>query len=453
MRNAGWRSPALPETVLAHVNLWLSSLPVSLAVIVLCVLLSMFFSASETALTAASKARFYSLEKSGDARATRVNRLIGDMPRFISAMLLGNTLVNIAASAIATNLLVRFYGAAGVLYATVLMTIILLIFAEVLPKTLAITRPERTALAVAPLAAFFMALFKPTLQAVEGLVRLMLRIFGISTRADPESSTSHEDLKSTVDMMHRDGDVARQDRDMVGGLLDLADLTVTDVMIHRTKMQVIKADQPAGDLVREVLASPYTRLPLWQGEPENIIGVLHAKDLLRALAAARGDTSGLVATAIASKPWFVPDTTSLPDQLQAFLKRKTHFALVVDEYGSVMGLVTLEDILEEIVGDIKDEHDPAAAGVRMLDDGSVTVDGGLPIRDLNRVMDWDLPGGEATTIAGLVIHEARSIPEVGQMFTFHNFRFEVLRKARNRLVLLRVARLAAPDADSDDMKD
>ncbi len=443
----------MPDAVLGHLEAWVSSLPISLAVIGLCILLSMFFSSSETALTAASKARFYALEKSGDAGAVRVNRLIADMPRFIGAMLLGNTLVNIAASAIATNLLVRFYGAAGVFYATVLMTIILLVFAEVLPKTLAITRPERTALAVAPLAAFFVALFKPLLQAVEGLVRVMLRIFGISTKADAESSTSHEDLKSTVDMMHRDGDVARQDRDMVGGLLDLADLSVADVMIHRTKMQVIKADQPAADLVREVLASPYTRLPLWQGEPENIIGVLHAKDLLRALAAARGDTSALDATSIASKPWFVPDTTSLQDQLQAFLKRKTHFALVVEEYGSVMGLVTLEDILEEIVGDIKDEHDPAAAGVRMLDDGSVTVDGGLPIRDLNRVMDWDLPGSEATTIAGLVIHEARSIPEVGQMFTFHNFRFEVLRKARNRLVMLRVAKLAAPDADSDDMKD
>lgn len=443
----------MADTALGQFETWLSSLPVSLFIIGLCILLSMFFSSSETALTAASRARFYALEKHGDRAAARVNRLLAEMPRFIGAMLLGNTLVNIAASAIATNLLVRLFGTAGVVYATALMTVILLVFAEVLPKTLAITWPERTALLVAPSAAFCVALFGPPLMAVEWLVRLLLRAFGISIKTAQESSSGHDDLKSTVDMMHRDGDVARHDRDMVGGLLDLADLSVADVMIHRTKMQVIKADQPAADLVREVLAAPYTRLPLWQGEPDNIIGVLHAKDLLRALAAARGDTSALDASAIALTPWFVPETTSLQDQLQAFLKRKTHFALVVDEYGSVMGLVTLEDILEEIVGDIKDEHDPAAAGVRALGDGSVTVDGGLPIRDLNRVMDWSLPDEEATTIAGLVIHEARSIPEVGQVFTFHNFRFEVLRKARNRLVSLRVAKLAEPGTDSDDMKD
>ena len=444
----------MPDKLIGDFETWLSSLPVSLAIIGLCVLLSMFFSSSETALTAASRARFYALEKNGDRAAARVNRLLLEMPRFIGAMLLGNTIVNIAASAIATNLLVHLFGTAGVVYATLLMTALLLVFAEVLPKTLAITWPERTALFVAPSAAFCVALFGPPLMAVEWMVRLMLRAFGLSTKTAQDPSSSHEDLKSTVDMMHRDGDVARHDRDMVGGLLDLADLSVADVMIHRTKMQAINANQPATDLVREVLASPYTRLPLWRHEPDNIIGVLHAKDLLRALAAARGDTSMLDVSALALKPWFVPETTTLQDQLQAFLKRKTHFALVVDEYGSVMGLVTLEDILEEIVGDIKDEHDPAAAGVRLLGDGSVMVDGGLPIRDLNRVMDWSLPDAEATTIAGLVIHEARSIPEVGQVFTFHNFRFEVLRKARNRLISLRVAKLVPTAAgDSDDMKD
>ena len=251
--------------------------------------------------------------------------------------------------------------------------------------------------------------------------------------------SGHEELKSTVDLLHREGGVARSDRDMVGGLLDLRELAVSDVMIHRTKMRTIDAELAPQDLVREVLSSPYTRLPLWRGEPDNIVGVLHAKDLLRALDLAGGDARKLVVEDIAFEAWFVPDTTTLQDQLQAFLKRKTHFALVVDEYGEVQGLVTLEDILEEIVGDIKDEHDVAVQGVRQQADGVVVVDGSVPIRDLNRVMDWRLPDDEATTIAGLVIHEARAIPEAGQVFHFHGFRFEVARKLRNRITALRIA--------------
>ena len=208
-------------------------------------------------------------------------------------------------------------------------------------------------------------------------------------------------------------------------------------------MRAIDAGQNSEDIVRAVLASPYTRMPLWRGTPENIVGVLHAKDLLRALDAAGGDASGLRVEALALETWFVPGTTSLRAQLKAFLTKKTHFALVVDEYGEVMGLVTLEDILEEIVGDIADEHDVTVSGVRLQGDGSVNVDGGVPIRDLNRAMDWRLPDDEATTIAGLVIHEARAIPETGQVFTFHRFRFEVLRKVRNRLASLRIVPAAA----------
>jgi Mg2+/Co2+ transporter CorB len=231
---------------------------------------------------------------------------------------------------------------------------------------------------------------------------------------------------------------------MFGALLELGEIEVSDVMIHRTSMRTINADLPPRDLVREVLASPYTRLPLWRGQPDNIIGVLHAKDLFRALAAAGGDSSRIDIEEIALDVWFIPDTTTLRDQLQAFLRRKTHFAMVVDEYGVVMGLVTLEDIIEEIVGDIKDEHDVAAHGMRPQPDGSVIAEGSVTIRDLNRAMDWTLPDEEATTIAGLVIHEARAIPEPRQVFVFHGFRFEVLRKNRNRIAALRISPLLAP---------
>ncbi|HUI19423.1 MAG TPA: HlyC/CorC family transporter [Methylocella sp.] len=418
---------------LSSADVWLA-----VATILLCVALSAFFAASETALTAASRARMYGLEKNGDQRAARVNRLLASRERLIGSTLLGNTLVNIGASAFATSVLVALAGDRGAIYATGLMTVVLFVFAEVLPKTVAINYPDRTSLLVARVISFFVAVFGPVLFGVEALVRGFLRFAGIDIRRRHSILSGHEELKSAVDLLHREGGVARSVRDMFGGLLELRDLEVSDVMVHRTKMLALNADLPPQELVREAIAAPYSRLPLWHGEPENIIGVLHVRDLLGALDAAGGDAGKLNVQSIALEPWFVPETTPVQAQLQAFLKRKTHFALVVDEYGVVMGLVTLEDIIEEIVGDIADEHDVIVQGVRMLADGSAIVDGSVPIRDLNRAMGWDLPDEEATTIAGLVINEARAIPESGQVFTFHNFRFEVLRKTRNRITSLKV---------------
>jgi Mg2+/Co2+ transporter CorB len=416
------------------VDLW-----VALAIVVFCILMSAFFSCSETALTAASRARMFGLERNGDGRARAVNKLLGDRASFIGAVLLGNTLANIGGSAFTTSVLTDLFGDRGVLYATGIMTVVLLIFAEVLPKTIAINYPDQVALLVSRPVRIFVLIFTPILVSVDAVVRLVLGIFGLKVGQHSSILSGHEELRSAVDLLHKEGGVERSDRDMFGGLLGLVELTVEDVMVHRIRMRAIDAGLPPSDLVREVLASPYTRLPLWRDQPDNIVGVLHAKDLLRALDAVNGDVSKLVIPDIAHDAWFVPTTTPLKDQLQEFLKRKTHFALVVDEYGVVMGLVTLEDILEEIVGDIKDEHDAVIQGLRQNPDGSVTVDGSLPIRDLNRTMDWNLPDEEATTIAGLVIHEAQLIPDTGQVFAFHGFRFEIMRKARNRVTLMRVS--------------
>jgi Mg2+/Co2+ transporter CorB len=415
------------------VNIWVAA-----TILVVCVVMSALFSGSETALTAASRARMHALEKQGDTRAKAALRLLANRDRLIGAMLFGNTLFNIGASAFLTTFLVAMFGDRGAIYATASMTVILLIFAEVLPKTVAINYPDRMSLTVVWFVSFFVTLFGPVLYGVEKIVRGALLLCGVRLGESHGLLTPQEELKSAVDLMHREGDVARSDRDMFGGLLDLKELAVSDVMVHRTKMLTIDADLPTAEIVSAVVASPYTRVPLWREHADNIIGVLHAKDLLRALALAGGAAEKVKLETITLEVWFVPDTTTLEDQLQAFRKRKTHFALVVDEYGDVQGLVTLEDILEEIVGDIRDEHDLAVTGLRRQQDGSVIVDGSVPIRDLNRVMDWSLPDEEATTIAGLVIHEARAIPEQGQKFAFHNFRFEVLRKQRNRITLLRL---------------
>ncbi len=422
------------------VDLW-----VAVLIIVLCVAMSAFFAASETALTGASRARMHALERNGDKRAALVNRLLRKRERLIGTTLLGNTLVNIGSSAFMTSVLVVVIGDKGAVWATVIMTVLLLVFAEVLPKTVAVNNADRTALLVSRALTPFVAIFGPALVAVEILVRGVLKVFGGRVQANKSILTGAEELRSAVDLLHKEGNVERSDRDMFGGLLELGDLTVLDIMVHRTSMTAIDADLPPDELVREVVVSPYSRLPLWRGDPDNIVAVLHAKDLVRALTASNGDVASLVIDKVAVEPWFIPATTSLKDQLQAFRRRKTHFALVVDEYGVVLGLVTLEDIIEEIVGDIKDEHDLVVQGVRPQADGSVLVEGLVPIRDLNRVMAWDLPDEEATTIAGLVIHEARAIPESGQVFTFHRFRFEVLRKVRNRIASLRIV----PDTARD----
>jgi Mg2+/Co2+ transporter CorB len=411
---------------------------ISLAIVVFCLLLSAFFAGSETALTASSRASMQRLEKHGNRRAGVVNRLLEQRERLIGALLLGNNAVNIAASSLATGVLLTWFGNVGVVYATVAMTILVVVFAEVLPKTAAFNAPDRIALVVAGPMRWVVRLLGPVLMAIEALVRAILKPMGIIVGEDQSVLSPHEELRGAVDLLHREGGVEKQDRDMFGGVLDLRELEVSDVMVHRTKMITVCADDPPEDIVNAVIASPVTRLPMWREKPENIIGILHVKDLLRSLHAVDGDAGKVDIAALMTPPWFVPDTRPVSEQLKAFRRRKTPFALVVDEYGEVEGMVTLEDILEEIVGDITDEHDVAMPGVRRQPDGSVNVDGAVPIRDLNRVMEWNLPDQEATTIAGLVIHEARSIPEAGQSFTFHGFRIRVLRRSRNRITALRI---------------
>lgn len=411
---------------------------ITIGAIFVLLLFSAFFSGSETALTAASRGTMHKLEGDGNHAARLVNRLKSRPERLIGAILLGNNLVNIFASALATVLFLSLFGEAGVAIATLVMTFVVLIFAEILPKTLAIARTNRLAMAIARPVALLVAVFAPVVDVIQMGVRGVLHVFGINISEGEEVLSAHERLRGTIELHHREGEVERDDRDMLGGILDLQELEVSDVMIHRKSMEMIDAGQPNDVIIQEVLKSAHTRLPLWREEPENIIGVLHQKDLLRALSKVEWDASKLDVEDVANDPWFVPETTALQAQLNSFLRSQSHFALVVDEYGALMGLVTLEDILEEIVGDIRDEHDMVVQGVRPQPDGSFNVDGNVPIRDLNRALDWNLPDEEATTIAGLVIHEAQTIPDPGQVFVFYGHRFEVLRRHRNQISTLRI---------------
>ncbi|PIE06500.1 MAG: hypothetical protein CSA74_12175 [Rhodobacterales bacterium] len=428
---------------------------ITAAAIVLLLVLSAFFSGSETALTAASRGKLRARADKGDRSAQRALDITEDNERLIGSVLLGNNLVNILSTALATALFTRAFGAEGVAWATLVMTFLVLIFAEVLPKTYAITRPEAAAALVSAPIRLVILVLAPVVAAVRLITRGILRIFGI--RTDPDANLlAREEIAGAITLGHSEGTVEKEDRDRLLGALDLGERTVEEIMLHRSQIEMIDADSPATEVLEQALASPYTRLPVFRDEPENIVGMIHAKNLSRAMYdAAEQAGTGSQAEAyaefdimqVAQEPYFIPETTTLDDQMRQFLRRHTHFALVVDEYGSLQGLITLEDILEEIVGEITDEFDTAQAesGIARLGDGSFMVDGTMTIRDLNRAMDWALPDDEANTIAGLVIHEAQMIPNEGQQFAFHGFRFEVVERIENRISRLRIRPLQAQD--------
>jgi len=417
-------------------DFWISS-----AIIFILLMLSGFFSGSETALTAASKSRLHNWEKEGSKRAGLVNKIRSRKDRMIGALLLGNNLVNILASALATSLLIKMFGEAGVVYATLIMTVLVLIFAEVLPKTYALTHADKMSVFIAPIINVVVWLFFPVAEAVNYVVRLTLKLFG-ADMSKMQDGSHMEVLRGVIDLHDGADQETHQQRAMLRSILDLFEVDVEKIMTHRKNILMLDAANPIEQIIEEALDSPYTRMPVYREGTDNIVGVLHAKALMRELKMRERNGEALDTIDIedlATDPWFVPESTTLHDQLQAFKSRREHFAVVVDEYGSFMGIVTLEDILEEIVGEIDDEHDETVIGVRKQADGSYLVDGDVTIRDLNRELDWELPDDEDySTVAGLIIHEAQAVPDVGQSFSFYDFRFDIVKRQRNQLGLIRV---------------
>jgi Mg2+/Co2+ transporter CorB len=419
----------------------------ALAIIGVLIVLSAFFSGSETALTAASRPRIHLLANKGNKRARIVLNLLDHKERFIGAILLGNNLVNILGSALATYLFINVFGDAGVFYATMTMTFVIVIFAEVLPKTYAIVHANRSALAVAAPIRVIVYILAPITAAIQWFARMTVAPFGVKLGQELSIEHDEEELRGAIDLHDGEEPELRQERQMLQSILDLDDVGVEAIMAHRQTVTMIDIDDPPKDIVDQALASPFTRLPLYKGDPDNIVGVLHAKALLREIHAIGDNRDGIDFAALAAKPWFIPDTTTLLDQLQAFRAKREHFAIVVDEYGAFKGIVTLEDILEEIVGSIEDEHDIAVSGVRAQADGGYIVSGTVTLRDLNRELEWDLPDDKAATIAGLLLHDTRRIPESGQMFAFYGYRFEILRRQRNQITSIRVTPPRKPQTD------
>ena len=419
---------------------------ITAAAILVLLVMSGFFSGSETALTAASRGKLRSAADKGSRGAQTALDITEDNERLIGSVLLGNNVVNILATSLATAVLTKVFGQNGVAAATLIMTLLVLIFAEVLPKTVAITNPEKVASFVATPIRLVVRLFAPIVAAVRFFVRGVLLVFGVRTDPDSHILAVREEIAGALQLGHSEGIVEKEARDRILGALDLNERVVEEIMLHRSGIEVIDATLPAQDILTQCLQSQHTRLPIYQDDPENIVGVIHAKDLLRAMhkLLILGDANAKALAdfdimTVAMPPYFVPETTTLDDQMREFLRRKSHFALVVDEYGGLQGLITLEDILEEIVGEIADEFDGDDADqIEATSDGAYLVEGAMTIRDLNRAHDWSLPDEEANTVAGLVIHEAQMIPVEGQVFSFHGFRFEVLEKAENRIATLKI---------------
>lgn len=411
----------------------------TVAAIVFLLAISAFFSAAETALTAVSRGRMHQMEKDGSRAAANVNRLVANRERMIGAVLLGNTFINILTSSLATATLEVHYGPRAVAVTTAIMTVVILVFVETLPKTLAVARTDRVALFVAGPLRVTVAVLAPVIRAVQWLVWQVLSLFGVRAGIPESAEAAHDEIRGSIALHHQEGAFEREHRDMLGGILDLRDLQIGDVMRHRTSIESVDADLPKRELVDAVIESSHSRVPLWRDEPENIIGILSAKLLAQQLVEKRGNLDEIDIADLATPPWFVPDTTTLEEQLAAFREHRARFALVVDEYGTLQGLVTLEDILEEVFGDISDRRPhEARREIRRRPDGSYLVDGKVPIRDLNRELDWKLPEEDAVTIAGLVIAQSGTIPDTGQRFAFFGYTFEIMRRQRNQITALRI---------------
>ncbi len=406
--------------------------------ILLLLILSGFFSGSETALTASTRSRLTGLSNKGHKNAKTAIELLNKKESLIGAILLGNNLVNILASALATSLSIKIFGDTGVAYAVIIMTALIVIFAEILPKTYALTNSEKLALTVSPIFRPIVYLLWPVTWMMEKIVFFILSIFKIKLEKNMRVLSVEDEIRGTLDLHHKEGRLYKSDKDMVTGVLDLAEVTVEDVMVHRSNMFTVNIDDDPKKILNSVINSSFTRIPVWQNNDENIIGIIHSKHLLKIMSQNRDITrSDMMQSLI--KPLFIPETTSLKEQLKMHLNTKKKLAIVVDEYGVLMGMISLEDIMEEIVGDITDEIDEGLTSVVKNEDGTLTINGGTEIRDINRIYNWNLPEEEANTLSGLIIHESRSFPSEGQVFNYYGFIFEILEVKDNLIHKIKVS--------------
>ena len=405
------------------------------------IILSAFFSGSETSLTSASKPRMHNLARTGKKNAKIFEELFKNKEMLICTILFANNLVNILASAIATKILIELTNNEGILYATVIMTLMILIFGELIPKTLALSKADQFALKIAPFMKVLVYFLYPLTLTLNFIATSILKIFGVNYlnfKNEEASEKREEELRGAIDLHGEDS--SKDEKNMLKSILDLDDITVGSIMIPRKDIFSLPSNIKYNELITKLNNSPHSRIPIWEKNPENIIGIFHIRKLIEIKA---DDLKTFNIKSLCQKPWFIPESTRLDNQLLEFKRRKEHFSIVVDEYGEFLGIVTLEDIIEEIVGEIDDEHDvlkisKVAEDIKSISDTSYLVKGNVTIRELNKELNINIPVSNASTVAGLVLYESRTIPKKGQIFSFFDLKFEILSKKNNQITLVKI---------------
>ena len=411
------------------------------------IMISAFFALVETSLTSCSKAKIHRLAKEGNKKAIRVERLLRKSESAISTMLLCNNAVSIMASAVATSVLIKISGESGVIYATIIMTILVLVFGEIAPKTYSLKHAEKIIMISAPLVLWLVRMFYPITKSIQNAIDKTFDFFSPPNKKNKKQDrliSDLEEIRGTIALKHKAGSIVKYDKEMLDSILDLGETEIISVMIHRKNMASIDIEQNLDKILKRAFEINHSKIPLWRGDEDNIVGILNMRKLITTLHNNHGDVSKLNLKEFTSAPWFVPSSNTLKSQLVAFRKKKEKFAIAIDEYGALMGVITLEDILEEIVGDLDEEDDnQTKLSISRSQDGSYKISGELPVRDINRKLNWNLPEDDedTATLAGLLVSRIEKIPEEKEQFEFDGFKFKVLRVRKNRILFLRVSRV------------
>ncbi len=414
----------------------------TVAVLILLVI-SAFFSGAETSILTASQARINKLKNDGNKKAESLLKLREDKEKLIGSILLSNNFVNIGASVIATEACIEIFGDnnTALFITTAMMTVLILIISDVLPKTYAVRHAEAVALSLTPFITFTTLILTPIVVTVKYIVNGLLKL--VDNKTNAVNISALETIKSTIELHHQEGEVVSDYKYMLGGVIDLEKITVEEVMVHRNEFLSVNIDLAPLEIIKQIAKSPYSRVPIWKDKPENIIGVLHMKDLNKILLSKKSSDkiTHRDIEKLAREPWFIPSTTNLKTQMLAFRTNHYPFAFVVNEYGELEGLVTLEDIIEEVVGQIEDEYDVVHKGIyKVNSDNSVVTTGNTPIRDVNRELEWNIDDKEATTVGGLIFHIAQRIPEKGESFKSANYVLKLLKKKKNKILKVKISR-------------
>ena len=419
----------------------MNEIQINLILVSILLVCAALVSCFETSITAASRAKIHRKAKDGDKRAKKIEKLLLEREKVVSVMLIANNIINILASVLTTQALLKLFGEVGLVYATIFLTVIIIIFGEILPKTLAIKHPEKIITKLSILIIILLKIFSPFVVITQKISSMVINLFS-SKAGEDEGQSEFEEIRDTIDLKAQEGSIVKYDKDLIDGVLDLSDTEISEIMVHRKDISSLDIEQSITSLIKEATDIGYSRIPLWKGNNENIIGILNVKKLLKELHFYNGKLEDFNLKKVTSKPWYVPSSNSLKAQIFAFRRKKKTLSLVVDEYGSFLGLVTLEDILEEIIGEVKEQDDVNEVSIIKTRSGSHKITGKTLIRDINKKLDWQIEeGDDAYSLSAFLVSKIERVPENGESFKIDGYHYEILSKKHHEILIVKVKKL------------